>query len=131
MLRKTLSLVTLTLGLIFITACSSSKQVNLTAADKNSQVDVKSGDKIVITLEGNPSTGYTWEVNDLNTTILEQVGDPVFSSSNPGLVGSVGSLTITFKALKAGTATLTLVYHRPWETGVDPIDTFAVTVTVR
>jgi inhibitor of cysteine peptidase len=131
MLRKTLSLVTLALVLIFITACSSSNLVNLTAADKNSQVDVKSGDQIVITLEGNPSTGYTWEVNDLNTTILEQVGDTVFSSRNPGLVGSVGSLTITFKALKAGTATLTLVYHRPWETGVDPIDTFAVTVTVR
>jgi inhibitor of cysteine peptidase len=131
MLRKTLSLVTLTLVLIFITACSSSKQVNLTAADKDSQVDVRAGDQIVITLDSNPSTGYTWEVKDLNTTILEQVGDPVFSSSNPGLVGSVGSLTITFKALKAGTATLTLVYHRPWETGIDPIDTFAVTITVR
>jgi inhibitor of cysteine peptidase len=131
MLRKTLSLVTLTLVLIFITACSSSKQVNLTAADKDSQVDVRAGDQIIITLDSNPSTGYTWEVKDLNTTILEQVGDPVFSSSNPGLVGSVGSLTITFKALKAGTATLTLVYHRPWETGIDPIDTFAVTITVR
>ncbi len=40
-------------------------------------------------------------------------------------------MTLTFKALQAGTATLTLVYHRPWETGVEPIDTFTVTVTVR
>jgi len=131
MLRKTLSLVTFTLVLILTAACNSSKQVSLTTAEKGSQVDVKVGDQIAITLDGNPSTGYTWEANDLDTTMFEQVGDPVFSSSNPGLVGSGGSLTITFKALKVGTTTLTLVYHRPWETGVDPIDTFAVTVTVR
>ncbi len=131
MLRKTLSLVSVTVVLILTAACNSSKQVSLTAAANGSQVDVKVGDQIAITLDGNPSTGYTWEANDMDTTMFEQVGDPAFSSSNPGLVGSVGSLTITFKALKAGTASLSLVYHRPWETGVDPIDTFAVTVTVR
>lgn len=131
MLRKILSLVTLAVVLILVTACSSSKQANLTAADKGSQVEVKVGEQIVITLDGNPSTGYTWEAKDLDTTMFEQVGDPVFSSSNPGLVGSGGTLALTFKALKAGTVTLTLVYHRPWETGADPIDTFAVTVTVK
>ena len=131
MSRKILSLVTLAIVLILATACSSSNQANLTAADKGSQVEVKVGGQIVITLDGNPSTGHTWESKDLDTTMFEQVGDPTFSSSNPDLIGSGGTLTLTFKALKAGPATLTLVYHRPWETGVDPIDTFAVTVTVK
>jgi inhibitor of cysteine peptidase len=131
MSRKTLSLVTLAVLFILVTACISSKQVNLTAADKGSQVKVKVGGLIVINLDGNPSTGYNWEAKDLDTTLFEQVGDSTFISSNPGSVGSGGTLTLTFKALKAGTATLTLVYHRPWETGSDPIDTFAVTVTVK
>jgi inhibitor of cysteine peptidase len=131
MSRKTLPLVTLAVLFILVTACSSSKQVNLTAADKGGQVEVKVGGLIVITLDGNPSTGYNWEAKDLDTTMFEQVGDSTFISSNPGSVGSGGTLTLTFKALKAGTATLTLVYHRPWETGSDPIDTFAVTVTVK
>jgi inhibitor of cysteine peptidase len=113
------------------TACSSAKPVNLTSADKGSQVNVKVGDQIVISLDGNPSTGYTWEAQGLDSTIIQQVGEATFVSSNPGLVGSGGTLTLTFKALKAGTVPLNLVYHRPWETGVAPVDTFAVTVTVK
>jgi inhibitor of cysteine peptidase len=131
MLLKILSLVTLAVVLIPATSCSPTKQVNLTAKDNGSQVYVKVGGQMVITLDSNPSTGYTWEAKDLDTSMFEQVGDPMFSSSNPGLVGSGGTLTLTFKSLKAGTAALKLVYHRPWETGVDPIDTFAVTVTVK
>jgi inhibitor of cysteine peptidase len=131
MLRKILSLVLLAVVIVLASACNPAKQVNLTAADKGRQVDIRVGGQIVITLDGNPSTGYTWEAKALDTTMFEQVGDVVFNSNNPGLVGSSGTLTLTFKALKVGAVTLTLVYHRPWETGVDPIDTFSVTATVK
>jgi len=132
MLRKILSLVTLAVVLFLAAACSSpAKQATLTAADNGSQVELKVGAQIVISLDGNPSTGFTWEAKDLDTAMFEQVGDPTFISSDPGLVGAGGTLILTFEALKAGAATLTLVYHRPWETGIDPIDTFAVTVTVK
>jgi len=129
MFYKILSTAMLALVLVMATACSTAKQVSLTTADQGGKVEVKVGGLIVIKLDDNPSTGFTWEAKDLDTTMFEQVGDSTFISSNPGLVGSGGTLTITFKALKAGTASLTLIYHRPWETGVDPIDTFAVTVT--
>lgn len=131
MFRKFLSLGFLAVVLIPVTACGSAKQMALTMGDNGSQVEIMVGGEISITLEGNPSTGYTWEANNFDTTMFESVGDPVFNSSNPGLVGSGGTLTLTFKALKAGTSTLSLIYHRPWETGVEPIDTFTVTVTVK
>ncbi len=131
MSRKILFPSILAFVLFMVTACTPTKPVNLTAADKGSQVNVKVGDQIVVTLDGNPSTGYTWEAQGLDTTIFEQVGAATFVSSNPGQVGAGGSLTLTFKAMKTGTAALNLVYHRPWETGVDPLDTFAVTVTVK
>jgi inhibitor of cysteine peptidase len=117
--------------LFLATACSQAKSVTLTAAEKGSQIFVKVGDQIVISLDGNPSTGYTWEAQDLDPTIFEQIGEVTFTSTNPGLVGSGGTLTITFKALKPGTAPLTLAYHRPWETGTNPIETFTITVTVK
>jgi inhibitor of cysteine peptidase len=82
-------------------------------------------------LEGNPSTGYSWETKDLDSSMFEQVGDTVYQSSDPGLVGSGGTFTMTFKVLKAGTSILTLVYRRPWETGVDPADTFEISVTAK
>jgi inhibitor of cysteine peptidase len=131
MLRKFLVICTLGFIVIPATACSPAKPVNLTATDKGSQISLKVGGQVVITLDGNPSTGYTWEAQGLDTTIFKQVGEATFVSSDPGLVGAGGSLTLTFSVLKAGTAPLTLVYHRPWETGVDPIDTFSVTVTVK
>ena len=132
MSRKIHSLALFILVIVLATACNPvNKTVTLTAADKGSQVDVNVGQQIVIALDGNPSTGFTWEAKDLDTTMFEEVGYPAFTSSNPGSVGSGGTLTLTFKALKAGTSDLTLVYHRSWETGVEPIDTFAVTLTVK
>ena len=118
----------LLLAIVFSTAgCNSA----LTAKDNGTTVTVKTGDTFTIKLEGNPSTGYTWEAKDLDTSILEQVGEAEFSGGVPGMVGSGGNLTLTFKALQPGTTTLILVYHRPWETDVEPIDTFSVTVTVK
>lgn len=117
-------------SIMLLTACSS-QNTNLTLADRGTQVEIKEGLEITITLDGNPSTGYTWEVKDLDTDMFQQVGEPVFESSNPGMVGSGGTLTLTFKTLKVGTNSLTLIYHRPWETEVDPIDTYTVTIVVK
>jgi inhibitor of cysteine peptidase len=99
--------------------------------DNGKTIQVKAGDQITIALEGNPSTGYTWEAADLDTSMFQQVGEIQFQGSNPGLVGSGGTLTLTFATLQAGTAPLTLVYHRPWETNVAPQSTFTVTVIVK
>jgi inhibitor of cysteine peptidase len=131
MSRNNFILAALAAVLLLVTACSSPKSVTLTSTNNGGKVEVQVGGQIIIKLDGNPSTGYTWEAKDLYATLFKQVGDPVFSSSSPGLVGSGGTLTLTFNALKAGASQLTLIYHRPWETGVDPINTFTVTVTVK
>lgn len=129
MSRKILFFTTLILVLT-LAACSLAA-VQLTADDNGGQVEVEAGQEFTIVLSGNPSTGFTWEAKDLDTTMFELVGEPEFVSDDPGLVGAGGTLTLTFKALQAGTVPLTLVYHRPWETDVEPIDTFSVTVTVK
>lgn len=131
MSSKTLTLLVFAGLLLLSTGCGAANQVTLTAADKDSQVEIAKGGTIVITLEGNPSTGFSWEPRDLDPAMFEQVGEPVFTSSNPDLIGSGGTVTLTFKTLQAGTAALNLVYHRSWETGVDPLDTFSVSVRVK
>jgi inhibitor of cysteine peptidase len=85
----------------------------------------------VVELDGNPSTGYTWEAKDLDDSMIQQVGEAEFQSSNPGLIGAGGTLTLKFKTLKVGTTSLTLVYHRPWETGVKPLSSFTTMITVK
>jgi inhibitor of cysteine peptidase len=110
---------------------TQSAKIKITKVDDGKTIDVKVGGEIVIELEGNPSTGYTWETKDMDVSLLQQVGETAFKSSNPGLIGSGGTLTLTFKALKTGKATLTLIYHRPWETNVAPQSTFIVTLAVK
>jgi inhibitor of cysteine peptidase len=131
MLIKPFSLLRLVAVLMLASACSEAKQVNLTMADRNKQVEIKAGGMIIIKLDGNPSTGFTWEVKELDNKLFEQVGEATFVNSNPGLIGSGGTLSLTFKALLPGNSSLTLVYHRPWEIGVSPIDTFTITVHVK
>lgn len=110
---------------------SPPEQVNLTASDNGQNLTLFAGQELVIQLAGNPSTGNTWEVKDLEEGMFQQVGEAVFAASNPNLVGSSGTQTLTFRVLKTGPAALTLVYHRPWETKVAPLQTFSITATVK
>jgi inhibitor of cysteine peptidase len=129
-ITRTLALVFIVFAMLLSSACTP-KRTQLTEAENGQTVEVNAGEQFSVTLEANPSTGYTWEAKDLDATQLEQVGEPGFKGSNPGLIGSGGRLTLTFKALQAGTTTLTLVYHRPWETDVEPASTYIVTLVVK
>ena len=51
-----------------------SMQVKLTSADDGVQQSVNVGEEIVIMLDGNPTTGYTWEAKELDTSMIQQVG---------------------------------------------------------
>jgi inhibitor of cysteine peptidase len=138
MLRKAIFLTTLAVAIILSTGCapqqfqvSPPEQVNLVDSNNGENVRLFAGQELIIQLDGNPTTGYTWETKDLDTKMFAQVGEVQFTSSNPKLVGSGGTQTLTLKVLNAGTSTLTLIYHRPWEKDVQPIKTFSVTVTVK
>ena len=113
------------------TQVSPPEQLPIAASDNGTTVNAVAGQELVITLDGNPSTGYTWETKDLDASMFLQVGETQFTSSDPKLVGSGGTQTLTIRMLKAGAATLTLVYHRPWETGVAPAGTFSVELLVK
>ncbi|HTX91873.1 MAG TPA: protease inhibitor I42 family protein [Anaerolineales bacterium] len=130
MARKLVFIATIFVVLAMASACGPQK-TKLSASDNNKSIDAAVGGQIVIALSGNPSTGYTWEAKDLDSSMFQQVGETQFKSSNPGLAGASGTQTLTFKALKAGAATLTLIYHRPWEKDVAPLDTFTINVTVK
>jgi Predicted secreted protein len=130
MLRRILLLIVLA-GLLVPTVGCGSKQIILTSADNGKKLNVKAGEQIVVELDGNPSTGYTWEAQDLDASMIRQVGEAEFKSSNPGVIGAGRTLTLKFMTLQAGTTSLALVYHRPWETGVKPLSSFTTAITVK
>ena len=118
------------LVLIALGACSSGNEVRLDDGDDGGQVELQGGQTLVISLEGNPTTGYTWQVDEVDEKVLRQVGDPGFEPDS-GAVGAGGVQTLRFETVTSGTTTLKLVYVRPWEEGSPPEETFSVQVTVR
>lgn len=124
-----------------IAGCGSSARsaaeggdVVLDREDLGKQVVLQEGQDLVVTLEANPSTGYRWDVVEAEGSGLALVGEPEFESGAEGqgdLVGAPGMQILRFEAKDRGKTTLTLVYHRPWETDVEPLETLTVEVEVR
>lgn len=107
----------------------------LTRSDNNSTVTLKVGDTMSIALDSNPSTGFSWQLRVSDEKVVQAVGEPQFDlgPNKTPMPGAGGTETFNLRAVGAGTATVTLVYVRPWETTVTPTpnDTFTVQVTVQ
>ena len=84
----------------------------------NTTVPLIKGQRLVVTLPANPSTGFTWEVTALPGHVAIE-GTPAFASganeTSPALVGATGEMTFTFLVTDATNGTLELAYRRPWE----------------
>ncbi|MHC4353122.1 MAG: protease inhibitor I42 family protein, partial [Planctomycetota bacterium] len=112
---------------------AESEEINVVEQDDGDQTELKLGQILVVTLESNPTTGYRWEQVDDPDSILEQMGEADYIPSHTGdppLIGAGGWEVFRFKAISAGQMTLNLVYHRPWDVGVEPANTFRLPVVV-
>jgi inhibitor of cysteine peptidase len=127
-----IALLTLLIALTVAAGCSPQQQeVKATIDDAGREVQLKKGQTLVVTLEGNPTTGYSWEVEEpLDEQVLRQVGEAEFKTESD-LVGAGGVQILRFEAVNAGQTTLKLVYHRPWEKDVEPLETYSIQVVVR
>jgi inhibitor of cysteine peptidase len=120
------------LALVLVgTGCGSNgnKTKMIGANDAGKTVTLKVGETLEVALEGNPTTGYQWEAESLDTSVLKQVGEAAFTPASTA-IGSGGQTTLRFEATASGQTTLKLIYHRSWETGVAPLKTFEVPVQV-
>jgi len=120
------------LGLLVGCGSSSSeeiKEVLVDMEDNGRQINLYSGQTLVVSLEAQPSTGYTWEVVELDELILRQEGDPEFQPASGG-IGASGVQIFRFEAVSAGKTDLRMIYHQPWVEGVEPRETFSIHITV-
>jgi inhibitor of cysteine peptidase len=117
---------TLMLMLVFgLVACGGVGP--FTESSEGETVTVHVGDTFQVHLPGNPTTGYTWEVVPSETPVCAMVGEPVFTPESDAL-GAPGVFEFTFEITSVGTEDLTLIYHRPWEEDVEPLDTYTLRV---
>ena len=71
-------------------------------------------------------------MGSVDEAILAQKGEVEFDDSGrENLVGAPGVEIYRFEATEAGETSLILVYQRPWEEDVEPLETFTIQVVVK
>ena len=92
----------------------------LLAKETATRINLHVGDRLMVALAGNATTGYEWQqVTSEEEAILSPLpGLDYFPDAAPaGTVGSGGMFLFRFNADSAGTMDLTFTYRRPWEEG--------------
>ena len=127
-MKKLLPLMGLILAASLVVGCSSTVQAY---TDPEVTIDAGADDEFVvlIALESNPTTGYSWEAS-YDETRLELVEETyeLGEYAEQGLVGAGGTELFRFKALKSGDAKITMDYKRSWETEILEQKVFIVEV---
>ncbi len=118
----------LVMGVLALSACGRPSEIVLNDNNNGSQITLHIGQTLILRLEGNPSTGFTWEVAEINEAVLRQEGDINFEAESD-LPGSPGIQVVQFKPVASGETDLELVYWRPWESE-DPAESFLLRVIV-
>lgn len=109
--------------------CASLLSMNENDSGKAYTVGV--GETFNLSLDSNPTTGYTWTLSDAwDKTILTLAGEDYHSQANENVVGQGGQEIFRFKALKSGKTEINLIYSRPWES-VQPLKKFTAQIEVK
>lgn len=112
--------------MLVLSACADADDtVVLDESDDGTTLQASPGDVIVVELEANPSTGYSWVVPETPGLVLV---DESYLDRAPDVAGSPGTTRFEFEVESAGTITMVLEYRRPWLPDEAPDRTFTITI---
>mgnify|MGYP000048467396 CR=1 FL=1 len=104
----------------------------LTEKNNGNSINLKAGDTVVIKLESNPTTGYSWILDEKTDTSIVSAADSEYVQSvkDEELVGAGGHEIFTFKAISKGKTSIVLNYERSWEEDEEPLEIFEIDISV-
>ncbi len=129
--KRYIALAGIILTLAVVLATAGCKSTDFVIVDKNAdgtEIELETGQKLAIKLEGNPTTGYVWEIKN-GCALLRQLDESAFEPESD-LIGAPGTQTLVFEVVKTGNETLELAYNRPWEEDTPPAKTFSIKLKV-
>ena len=104
-------------------------EIRVTSGDANKEIAAKVGEFIVIELDGNATTGYSWsELPGRTDPVLESKGNEYVARQRPGMVGGGGKAFFRYLVKEPGTTEIKLGYARPWEKDTPPARLFNVKI---
>jgi inhibitor of cysteine peptidase len=130
--RRSILLILLAFFCISINGCGSDSNepqvVKVAQKDAGTTVVLHKNQALTVSLPGNGTTGYVWDVLPGAESVITQQGSTQFVADS-NAVGAGGTYTFAFTPVALGTTRLIFIYHRPSDT-VAPEPGFSVTVAV-
>lgn len=130
--KTTMNALLACLAAIVLATPTDAVRVNLPT---DQPVELHVGQKVELSIAGNPTTGYNWKITSLPEGLV-QVGEPAYvqdPADGPGgerRVGVGGRFIFTLVGEKPLEGVVKLAYARPWEKDVAPVQTAEVKVRV-
>jgi inhibitor of cysteine peptidase len=118
-------------GTVAAASADNSGPSIVNVSDSGKQIELSPGDSLVVTLDSNPSTGFSWSISGITDEVVIGEVSNEFNGADTGMMGAGGQEVWTFEAVDKGTSTIEMQYSRSWETGVEPAGTFNVTIVVK
>jgi len=101
----------------------------LTELDDSARVTLRVGDRLLVALEGNPTTGYEWTSTLLYEFAVLRESREVEYRAESDLIGGGGVFLFRYSAVAIGPQAFRYAYQRPWES-VDPLRVVEFSVDV-
>jgi predicted secreted protein len=123
------------LSALTLASCASSSsvpepeavEVHVSSLDAGKTITLDSSSILRVELEGQPSTGYSWHVEAVDSNILKEVGESVQASPN---IGGIDKQSFKLLGKAPGTTTLRFVNRRAWEANRAGAKSFELNVVV-
>ncbi|MDD4903501.1 MAG: protease inhibitor I42 family protein [Candidatus Bipolaricaulis sp.] len=84
-------------------------------SDEGASLALRVGDRVMVELEGNATTGYTWtNAMEVEYAVLRETREAEYRPASD-LLGASGVFLFRYVAVDIGPQTFRFIYHRPWE----------------
>jgi inhibitor of cysteine peptidase len=104
--------------------------ITLTRAEHGKSIEAQVGDRITVSLDENPTTGFRWAIDKSDDDVVT-LKSSEYAAASGSRIGGGGQRVMTFEARKAGVAVIHLKLWREWEGDQSITQRFAVTLRVR
>ena len=104
--------------------------VSVSAEENGKTIYLSPAQILEVTLDSNPTTGYSWALSDGSTVPLSFAGEPEYIAPNDDRLGAGGIEVLRFDVADFGSGELQLDYVRSFEKDAQPAETFHLNVIV-
>jgi inhibitor of cysteine peptidase len=108
-------------------SAAGARTLDVGEGDDGRRLAARVGDTIEVRLRENVSTGYRWEVDQLDEKLLRLV-EKTGRGPNQPMPGAAGEAIFRFAVVGTGSGALSLKYWRPWEGEPSIVQRLAVTI---